>query len=175
MFAEPVKILKTFGVHENMVVADLGAGSGFYTLILGEMARGGKVYAVEIQKDFLSTIRNRVKEHKLDNVECLWGDIEKRGGTHLGDSVVDRVVASNVLFQVEHKEKFLDEIHRIVKVDGKVLLIDWHDADSPLAPRGNMLISEEKARKLFEQKGFVFEKNVDAGEHHYGMIFKVKK
>ncbi len=175
MFAEPVKILKTFGVHENMVVADLGAGSGFYTLPLAQMAVGGKVYAIEIQKDFLLTIRNKVKEYKLDNVECLWGNIEIKGGTRLGDNVADRVVVSNVFFQVEHKEKFLDEVYRIIKPSGKVLLIDWHDADSPLAPKGNALVPEEKARSFFEQKGFIFEKNVDAGDHHYGMIFKVKK
>lgn len=175
MIAEPEKILKMFGIHENMIVADLGAGSGFYTLSAAKIASGGKVYAIEIQKDFLETIRNKVKEHKLENVECLWGNIEVSGGTRLGESVIDRVIASNVLFQVEHKEKFLDELYRIIKPAGKVLLIDWHDSDSPLAPRGNMQVSAEKARALFEQKGFEFERNVDIGEHHYGMIFRVKK
>ena len=175
MFAEPEKILKFFGLQENMVVADLGAGSGFYTIPIAHLLTGGKVYAVEIQKDFLDTIRNKIKELKLENVECLWGDVEVKGGTRLKDDTIDRVVASNILFQIEHKEKFLDEIKRILKPQGKVLLIDWHDSDSPLAPKGNRLVKEERARSLFESRGFIFERIVDAGEHHYGMIFKVNK
>lgn len=175
MFFEPEKVLKIFGIHEGMIVADLGAGNGFYTFPLSHMVGSGKVYAVEIQKDYLETILNKVKEHKLENVECLWGDVEVKGGTRLADNTIDRAVASNVLFQIEYKEKFLDEIYRILKVGGKVLLVDWHDADTKFAPKGNMLVSESKARELFEKKGFVFERTVDTGEHHYGMIFRVNK
>jgi len=115
MFSNPVKNLKAFGLREDNIVVDLGAGTGFYSVAAGHMVPRGKVYAIEIIKDFLETIRNKVKEEHLHNVEILWGNIEKLGGTKLGESVADAVIASNVLFQVEDKEKFILEIKRILK------------------------------------------------------------
>jgi len=108
MFTDPVKNLKALGLRENMIVADLGAGSGFYTIPAAKMVPMGKVYAIEIQKDFLTTIRNKGIEARLNNLECLFGDVEKIGGTKIKDKIVDAVIASNILFQVEDKEKFLE-------------------------------------------------------------------
>src|SRR3989338_5892902 len=104
MFADPVKNLKALGLRENDVVVDLGAGTGFYSVAAGHIVRNGKVYAVEIIKDFLETIKNKVKEANLRNVEIIWGNVEKLGGTKIGDGEVDTVIASNVLFQVEDKK-----------------------------------------------------------------------
>ena len=169
MFTDPVKNLKTLGLRENDIVADLGAGTGFYSVAAGHLVPKGKVYAVEIAKDFLDTVRNKVKEAHLNNVEIIWGNIEKIGGTMIGDSVVDAVIASNVLFQVEDKDKFIEEIKRILKQKGRVLLIDWSESSIMGA---TTIIPKNKAREMFEKKGFVLERDINAGEHHYGMIFQ---
>lgn len=168
MFADPVKNLKAFGLKESDIVADLGAGTGYYSLAAGKVANRGKVYAVEIVKDFLATIRNKVKEAHLHNVEILWGNIEKIGGTQIRDGVVDAVIASNVLFQVEDKEQFILEIKRILKPRGRTLLIDWSADSSVIGLK--TAIPKDKAREMFERKGFVLEREIDAGAHHYGMI-----
>lgn len=168
MFSDPVKNLKAFGLRENNIVADLGAGTGYYSVAAGRMVPRGKVYAVEIQKDFLATIRNKVKEARLYNVECLWGNIEKLGGTKIRDGIADAVIASNVLFQVEDKEIFIQEIKRILKPKGRVLLIDW-SVDSFATSLKNA-IPKNKVREMFERRGFVFEREINAGTHHYGMI-----
>jgi len=68
MFTDPVKNLRAFGIREDAVVADLGAGTGFYSVAAGHMAPKGKVYAVEIVKDFLMTIKNKVRDARLNNV-----------------------------------------------------------------------------------------------------------
>ncbi len=110
---------------DDSIVADLGAGTGHYSLLAGEIASRGKVYAVELQKDFLTMIRNKITDARLNNIEIIWGNVEKRGGTKIADSVVDAVIASNILFQVEDKEQFIEEMKRILKPKGRVLLIDW--------------------------------------------------
>jgi len=174
MFTDPVKNLRAFGFRENMIVADLGAGTGFYTIPAAFIVSGGKVYAVEIQKDFLQTIINKVKEAHLDNVECLCGDVEKIGGTKIADNVIDAVIASNLLLQIENKDKFIEEIKRILKVDGRVLLID-KDPESFIHKSLNnnaKCVSKEEIKKVFEDKGFSFELDIDAGEHHYGIILR---
>ena len=172
MFTDPVKNLKAFGLQENNIVADLGAGTGFYSIAAAQMVPRGKVYAVEVQKDFLKTVTNKAKEAHVSNVEALWGDIEKVGGTKIKDRIIDAVLISNVLFQVGEKDKFLEETKRILKPGGRVLLIDWTAGVSVMGPNAKDFIPKNTAKELFEKKGFVFDREIDAGVQHYGMIFK---
>jgi ubiquinone/menaquinone biosynthesis C-methylase UbiE len=170
MFSDPVKNLKAFGLREDMIVADLGAGSGFYTIPLSKIVDRGKVYAIDIQKDFLTTIKNKAKDEHLHNVEFLLGDVEKIGGTKLRDGIIDAGVASNILFQIEDRNTFIEEIKRILKPGGKLLLIDGFSNGAFKNVAEN--ISKEKAREIFEKKGFAWEREIDAGAHHYGMILR---
>lgn len=169
MFADPVKNLKSFGLKETDIVADLGAGTGFYSVVAGVMVPRGKVYAVEVQKDFLDKIKHKIKEAHLNNVETLWGNVEKIGGTKIRDNVADAVIASDILFQVEDKDKFIEETRRILKGGGRVLLIDWSSVSS-IMNHLETIIPKNKAREMFERKGFIFERDIDAGASHYGMI-----
>lgn len=174
MFADPTSNLKQLGLEENMIVADLGAGTGFYTVAAAHLVPRGKVYAVEVQKDYLPTIKEKAHTARLNNVECLWGNIEKNHGTKIGDRVADAVVASNVLFQVEDRNGFISEIYRILKPGGKVLLVDWSGA-SALGPNSAHLVSKNTAEELFQAKGFKVEREIPAGEHHYGMILRKER
>lgn len=170
MFTDPLQNLKAFGLREIDIVADLGAGTGFYSILAARIANRGKVYAVEVSRDFLHTIVAKTKEAKVQNVECLWGNIEKRGGTKIADSIVDKVIASNVLFQVEDKLGFISEIKRILKREGEVMLIDWSNASGIVTE--NMVVPKLVAKEMFEKNGFVHERDIEAGAEHYGMIFK---
>ena len=128
MFTDPVKNLKAFGLRESDIVADLGAGTGFYAVEAAKMVPQGKVYAIELHREYIETIKDKARTAKVKNLECLWADIEKVGGTKLGNGIVDAVIASNVLSQLEDKDKFLDEVKRILKPSGRVLLVDWSDS-----------------------------------------------
>lgn len=172
MFADPLKNLKAFGLQDNSIVADLGAGTGFYSVLAGAMVPRGKVYAVEVQKDFLTKIKHKVAEAHLGNVEIIWGNVEKKGGTKIRDGIVDVAILSNILFQVEEADKFLEETKRILKPGGRVLLIDWSDSSSIMGSGLVTLVPKGKAREMFERKGFAFERDIDAGAHHYGMILR---
>lgn len=169
MFSDPLKNLKALGLREDNIVADLGAGTGYYSIAAGTLVPKGKVYAVELQKDFLETIKNKVKDAYLRNVEIIWGNVEKLGGTKIGDGIVDAVIVSNILFQVEDKVQFIEETKRILKQNGRVLLIDWSESSIMGATK---IVPENKAREMFEKKGFVLDRKIDAGGHHYGMILR---
>jgi FkbM family methyltransferase len=172
MFTNPEKNLKAIGLSKDMIVADLGAGTGFYSVWAANLVPDGKVYAIEVQKDFLDTIRKKAKEENLTNLECLWGDVEKTGGTKIADGIVDIVIASNILSQVQDKNTFLNEAKRILKITGRLLLID-HKHISPVTKNTLYeIIPKEQAQKILENQGFSYIQDIDAGAYHYGMIFK---
>jgi ubiquinone/menaquinone biosynthesis C-methylase UbiE len=105
---------------------------------------------------------------KLNNIEVVWGNAEKIGGTKIRENIADRIIVSNVLFQVAKPDDFCLEIKRLTKTGGKVLVVDWSDI-SPIGPKN--VVSAEKARLLFEKHGFKLDQSFDAGDHHYGLIF----
>jgi ubiquinone/menaquinone biosynthesis C-methylase UbiE len=175
MFTDPIKNLKQFGLKDNMILVDLGAGTGFYSIIAAEMIFRGKVYAIDIVKDFLATIKSKAKDLDLDNLECIWGNVEKIGGTNLADNIADGVLISNILSQIEHKDNLAKEAHRILKDDGRVLIIDWLKQFSKNEKFSEKSISLEEAKSLFENNGFIFDHEIDAGITHYGIIMKKKK
>ena len=172
MFTDPVKNLKALNLHENMIVADLGAGTGFYTIPCAHMVPNGKVYAIEIIKDYITTIKNKAKEEHLNNVDCFWGNVEEIGGTRIKDDIIDVVVASNVLFQISDKDKFFEEMKRILKPGGRVLFIDWSPDTFVISMNKGGGLSKEKVVEIFKKKGFSLMRDIDVGNHHYGMILK---
>lgn len=172
MFSNPINNLDALGITDGMKIADFGAGSGYYTIPAAKkVGVGGRVYAIEVVKEYVGKISSLAHNEGLRNIEAIWGNIEKLGGSKIRDEVVDRVIASNILFQIEpeHRDNFCLEIKRVLKKGGRLLLVDWSD-DSPIGPKA--LVKAADAEGLFTKVGFVVEKNFDAGDHHYGIIFK---
>ncbi|MEA3398993.1 MAG: methyltransferase domain-containing protein [Patescibacteria group bacterium] len=174
MFSNPEKNVAQLGLKEGMKVADLGAGSGFYAKAAAKgVGHTGKVYAIEVQKELVTKLEEELKKWGTSNIECVWGDIERKGATKLADKTVDAVILSNVLFQVEDKLGLLDEVKRIIKPEGQILLVDWIESFGGMGPTENNIISKKEAESLFIKRGFKKEKDITAGPHHYGIIFKV--
>jgi FkbM family methyltransferase len=173
MFTNPEQNILHLGLKEGMRVADFGAGTGFYSKAAStKVGYSGKVYAIEVQKDLVKKLESELKHWGISNVECIWGDIEKRNGTKISDRSMDAVIVSNVLFQAEDKLGLIDEVKRILKKNGQVLMIDWTGSFGGMGPAKEHVVTENTAKELFEKRGFKFEENISVSEHHYGIIFK---
>lgn len=173
MFSEPQRNIEQFQVDPGMRVADLGAGTGAYTLPLARaVGDSGTVYAVEVQQDLLSKLKKEGEQSGFKNIKAIWGDFENIGGTTLPDTNVERAIFSNVLFQAADKRGALQEAHRILKPNGKLLIVDWSESFGGLGPQPDHIFSEAEARHMAEEQGFTFDRNIQAGTHHYGLIFK---
>lgn len=172
MFINPEYTITQLGLREGMKVADFGTGTGAYAKAASpRVGNSGKVYAIEVQKDLVKKLEADVKTWGFSNIECLWADIEKRGGTKIADQSLDAVIISNVLFQAEDKIGLIDEAKRVLKKDGRVLLIDWSDSFSGMGPGPAHVVSEPMARDLFASRGFRVLENISTSVHHYGIIF----
>jgi ubiquinone/menaquinone biosynthesis C-methylase UbiE len=128
MFSDPATNLAKLGVTDGMKVVDLGAGSGFYAIEAAKkVGSTGRIYAVDVMKDLLERLRTGANAQGIRNIEIVWGNAEKIGGTKMREALADRVIASNILFQIEKPDDFALEIKRILKPGGKLLLVDWSE------------------------------------------------
>ena len=105
-------------------------------------------------------------------MEVIWGDIEKPNGTKLLDSSVDLVLLSNILFQIEKKDVLIKEVKRILKPGGRVMVVDWQDSFGGLGPKAEVVVRKDTAMDMFEKSGFHLDREMSAGAHHYGLIYK---
>ena len=173
MFSDPKKNLEQFDLAPGMKVADFGSGAGYYTFLAAHaVGPSGQVFALDVQKDLLVTLKKEAEKSHLFNIEIVRCDFDSAGGTKLKDAVIERGIVANVLFQVEKKENFAREIARVMRPGGLLLVIDWADSFAGIGPEKNAVLPKEKCQQLFEQAGFGLEKTVSAGMHHYGFVFK---
>ncbi len=172
MFSDPQKNIAELGIMDGMKIVDLGAGSGFYALEAAKkVGPRGMIYAVDVQQDLLNKIKTSAGLMSLHNVEVVWGNIEKLGGTKLRESIADCVILSNTLFQVEpaDRDNLALEVKRLLKSGGKLLVVDWASG-TPLSPK--TIVPKLLAEGIFQKVGLKLDKSFDAGDHHYGIIFK---
>lgn len=172
MFSNPEQNVAALSLQEGMIVADLGCGTGFYSRAASKrVGNTGRVYAVEVQKEMVKKLESDLKESGITNVDCIWGNIEKLGGTKIADQSVDVIILANILFQADDKLGLIDEAKRILKKNGRILLVDWSDSFSGMGPAPMHVVTEARAEELFTKRGLKRASSISASEHHYGIIF----
>lgn len=172
---DPQHNVQQLGLTPGMHVADIGAGTGYYSMAAADLVgKNGQVFAIDIQKDLLESIQNTAKEKGFMNVKTVWGNAEKERGTRLRDESVDAVIVANTLFQIDDHSGLATETARICRPDGELLVVEWNGSHGGLGPAPDNVIPQEKTREMFELAGFEHDRDLDAGEHHYGMVMSRK-
>jgi len=182
-FAHPARNVAVLGVQPGMTVADFGSGSGAYVLAIAEALQGrGHVYAIDIQKDLLRRTKNEAAKVGYTNIEVLWGDLEVPGGSKIADGIVDLVLISNLLFQIDDKRAVLAEAKRVTRSNGRIAVIDWsgspraaENGGSRVSPHKNDIVTKEQVLTLARSNELTFVNEFFAGTHHYGLLFRKSK
>lgn len=175
MFSSPSVCVSQCNIEPGMVVADLGCGSGEYTLeLVKRVGPSGKVIAVDVQKPLIERLSQICKERMITNVSIVWDDMDDANGIALADASVDRIVVANILFQLDDIQKFALEVKRILKPNGSVLIVEWSDSFGGLGPAPQQIVRPERTQELFERVGLFIKKQIQAGDHHYGFVLQSK-
>ncbi|HZT35056.1 MAG TPA: methyltransferase domain-containing protein [Nitrososphaera sp.] len=175
MFSDPGHNIDQLGLSDGAVVADFGSGSGYYAIAAGRaVAPTGKVYAIDVQKDLLERLKKEAQREHVTNIEVLTGNLERLGGSKIREGSCDVVIASNILFMLDDKKSFLNEAKRILKMNGRFLLIDWAASFSQMGPHPDHVVYKDDAIKLCASVGLSLDREINAGSHHYGIIFRKK-
>ncbi len=157
---------------EGMMVADLGAGSGFFTRAAARIVEPGEVWAVDINGELLARIKNLSLAEGLHNVEVMRGDIEDVRGSNLPANHFDFVILTNVLFACDDRFAVAREVERIMKPTGRALVVDWRGSFGGMGPHPDHVITIGAMRDLFEQAGLLYVQDVPAGQYHWGFIVR---
>ena len=133
------------------VVADIGAGTGYFTFKIAEKIPMGKVYAVEIQDELIRYLNNQKNELGAANVEVIKGDVKS---PHLPDSSIDLALLIDVYHELQYPEEMMHSISKALKKNGKLLLLEYRAEDPkiPILPLHKMSI--EQTNKEMAANGF---------------------
>jgi len=164
-FLKPEKILNALKLKKNIVAADFGCGSGGWVIPLAKILDEGKVYALDLLKEPLSVVKSRAKIENLDNIETILTDVEKT--SRLPDDSCHLILMTNLLFQCDDKKKVLEEAKKVLKKNGKILVVDWKE-DASFGPENRISIDELK--KIAESMGYKIGKSLNAGSYHWALV-----
>lgn len=172
----PQDVLKRVGVEYNMTVGDLGCGgAGYFTLqaahIVGE---NGRVYAVDILKSALASVEGLAKQSGIHNITTVWSNLELYGATKIPDHSLDIALLINTLFQSKLRADVMKESTRMTKMGGKLLVIDWKPAGSPLGPPPKSRVHPDEMRKIAKNLGLAEVNSFEAGPFHFALVFTKK-
>jgi ubiquinone/menaquinone biosynthesis C-methylase UbiE len=135
----------------DAVIADIGAGTGYYTFKLAPKVPQGKVYAVEIQDEMIAAINEKKKKLNNTNVEVIKGTIRS---PNLPANSVDLVIMVDVYHELEYPVEILKAIKNALKKDGQLLLIEYKGEDPAVAIRPLHKTTVAQLNKELAANGF---------------------
>lgn len=115
IFLSPAKLIQRLELKENMNVLEIGAGPGYFAVKIADVLVNGKLILADIQKEMLDYAKKRIDKKKLKNVEYYLCDGEK---FNFPGNAFDRIFMVTVIGEIENKELYMNEFHRILKPGG---------------------------------------------------------
>jgi ubiquinone/menaquinone biosynthesis C-methylase UbiE len=148
------QVLHYLDIKDTMTAVEFGCGSADFTVALAKKITKGRVYALDIQEERISFVKNKLALEKLSNVSTILCDLEAPRGSTLSEKSSDIVLIPNVLFQAENKYAMIEEAVRILKSGGQLLIVDWVKKNA-FGPREGLL-SQKEAKKIADELGLSF-------------------
>ena len=173
-FLNPQSIIKQIRLEPGMQVADLGCGTGYMSFAASRVVdEKGKVYAVDVQKNVLGQVKKEIQVENIKNIETIWSDVESLGATDIADQSLDMVFLVNILFLVNDKKSPFAEAKRLLKPNGKLLVVEWKKGNTSIGPSADKRIDLANIKQIAQEAGFSEEKEINSGTYHFGILFKI--
>jgi ubiquinone/menaquinone biosynthesis C-methylase UbiE len=149
---KPHLLVESLPLQPNDVVADIGAGTGYYTFRLAERVPRGKVLAVDIEPGLLGELREAAAQRGVTNVEPILGAIDDPG---LPAGAVDLVLIVDAYHEFSHPREMMAAIVRSLAPGGRLALVEYREEDPNLPIHPLHKMTEAQARREMEAAGLV--------------------
>jgi FkbM family methyltransferase len=161
-------LLKNLNLKSGMHIADIGAGSGYYTSLIAKRIGNGKVYAVDVEPQMILFLNERIKEEKLSNVVTVLGS-EK--STALPSSSIDMMLLVDVYHEFSFPYEMGQSMYNALKPEGRLVLVEFRSEDETVPIKTIHKMSEAQSVKELKAVGFRLEKNISNLPWQHCMVF----
>lgn len=159
--------------EEKMKIADLGCGSSGHFVFFGARIVGKKgiMYAVDILRTALEIINKRARAENLVNIKTIWSNLEIFGATKIEAGSLDIGLLINTLYQSHKRVEILRESIRLLKKNGKLVIVEWKNIAAPFGPPPEEKVKKELVDNAAKKLGLRPDDEFEAGPYHYGLIY----
>jgi predicted methyltransferase len=170
-WAMPARVVEVLGIQPSMDIADVGAGSGYFTRRLATAAPSGTTYAVDVDADFKSYIESNREQWRTPNIVTRLAVYEH---PLLPVGSVDLVFISNTYSFLQDRHGYFTAVHKALRPGGRLAVIDWRvEAECPRSldcPKSNQRVDKSVAIDELARVGFTVLEDHDFLAYQYFMI-----
>ncbi len=166
------EVMKNLDLKPDAVVADIGAGSGYFSFMIAPLVPKGKVISVDIQQGMLDFIEGRKKLKKISNVETLLGTFQD---TRLPEKQVDLVIMVDAYHEFSFPREMMLSIFKGLKPGGRVILLEYRAEDPSIAIKPLHKMTVKQVRREMEAVGLEFVEVREFLPIQHFLIFKRPK
>lgn len=164
----PDEVVANLNLKPTDVVADIGAGSGYFSFRMAKILTQGKVLAVDIQPEMLTLIENRKASEGVSNVETILGAIDN---TRLPADTVDLVLLVDAYHEFSHPWEMMQSMVSAMKSGGRIVLLEYRAEDPTVPIRPLHKMTQDQVKKEMGAFGLQFEETLEFLPWQHMMIF----
>lgn len=169
---KPGEVIAALGIKKNETLADIGAGSGYFSFRFAPIVgNGGKIYAVDINPDLILYMNQRIRDMKLTNVTTV---LSLPGDPLLMDASINRFFICNTWHHIENRPSYIARMKKMLKPGGQIIVVDYMKKALPVGPPPEMKMAREDAIQEMEANGFKLAKEHAFLPYQYFLIFTAK-
>ena len=170
---EPDRALDAIGIARGATIADVGAGSGYFTVRLARrVGPTGRVYANDLQREMLERLDRRLKADNVSNVTLVLGE---EADPKLPTAALDLVLMVDVYHELAQPQAMLRQLRASLKPDGRLVLVEYRKEDPTVPIRFEHKMSKAEAQQELEAEGFELDTVLDVLPRQHILVFKVRQ
>jgi len=150
-YLNPEIIWEKANIEKHSVLVDIGAGTGFFALLFSRKMINGKVYACDISEEMIAWMNDNIPAEMKSIVVPVKME---ENSVPLSDGIADLVYMINLHHELEQPLRLLKEARRLLKKDGKLMIIDWKKEETPEGPPLEIRVTSETIQYQMSESGF---------------------
>lgn len=170
---KPDKVIEVLRIKSGDSVADIGAGSGYFTIPFAKtVGAEGTVLAIDIEQGMLDHIKKTADSEKLSNINLVKVNADSSG---LKEKSVNIVFICDTYHHIENRKIYFQKLKSAIKDNGRLVIVEFQKKEIPFGPPLWMKIKKEDVINEIEDAGFKLEEEYYFLPYQYFLVFGAEK